>query len=308
MDNMNDVLITGGSGLVGSAIEGGLKPSSKELNLMKYNDIVEFIKDNGIKRIIHCAAKVGGIKANMECLADFYYENMMMNTQLLHAAKETGVSKVVSVMSTCIFPDDAVYPLRIEHIHDGEPPQSHYAYSYTKRMLEVQARAYRDQYGCNFVNVVPCNVYGPRDNYNLNDSHVIPALIHKFYLAKKNNTKMEVWGDGSPQREFIYSKDLAFILVEVLKNYDNRKPLVVSPDEFVSIKDVVNQLCGIFDFDGEIVYQGQKMNGQIKKPSDNTQMKKFLMGYCPNFKFTDFTTGLNESTEWFQKNYERARK
>ena len=305
---MHDVLVTGGSGLVGSAIQGGLKPSSRELNLLNYNDIVRFIKDNGVKRIIHCAAKVGGIKANMDYLADFYYENMMMNTQLLHAAKETGVSKVVSVMSTCIFPDDAVYPLRIEHIHDGEPPQSHYAYSYAKRMLEVQSRAYRDQYGCNFVNVVPCNVYGPRDNYNLNDSHVIPALIHKFYLAKKNNTRMEVWGDGSPQREFIYSKDLAFILVEVLKNYDNRKPLVVSPDEFVSIKDVVNQLCDIFDFEGEIIYQGQKMNGQIKKPSDNTQMKKFLMGYCPDFKFTDFTTGLNESTEWFQNNYERARK
>jgi len=211
-------------------------------------------------------------------------------------------------MSTCIFPDDAVYPLSVEHIHDGEPPQSHYAYSYTKRMIEVQSRAYRDQYGCNFVNVVPCNIYGPRDNYNLNNSHVIPALIHKFYLAKKNNTIMEVWGDGSPQREFIYSKDLAFILVEVLKKYDNRKPLVVSPDEFVTIKDVVNQLCDIFDFEGEIVYQGQKMNGQIKKPSDNTQMKKFLMDYCPNFNFTDFTTGLNESTEWFQKNYKGARK
>lgn len=308
MDNMSDVLITGGSGLVGSAINGGIKPSSKELNLMNYNDIVKFIKENKVKKIIHCAAKVGGIKANMNFLADFYYENIIMNTHLLHAAKETGVLKVVSVMSTCIFPDDAVYPLKIEHIHDGEPPQSHYAYSYAKRMLEVQSRAYRDQYGCNFVNVVPCNVYGPRDNYNLNDSHVIPALIHKFYLASKNKTHMEVWGDGSPQREFIFSKDLAFILVEVLKNYDNKKPLVVSPDEFVSIKDVVDQLAKIYNFSGDILYQGQQMNGQIKKPSDNTQMKNFLLSYCPDFKFINFKNGILESVNWFNNNYEKARK
>jgi GDP-L-fucose synthase len=308
MDNMNDVLVTGGNGLVGSAIDGGIKPSSKELNLMNYNDIVNFIKKNKIKKIIHCAAKVGGIKANMDFLADFYYENVIMNTHLLHAAKETGVAKVVSVMSTCIFPDDAVYPLKIEHIHDGEPPQSHYAYSYAKRMLEVQSRAYRDQYGCNFVNVVPCNVYGPKDNYNLNDSHVIPALIHKFYLAKNNKTQMEVWGDGSPQREFIFSKDLAFILVEVLKNYDNKKPLVISPDEFVSIKNVVDKLAQIYNFNGDIIYQGQKMNGQIKKPSDNTEMKKFLSTYCPDFNFTNFEDGIMESVNWFINNYETVRK
>ena len=306
---MNETLITGGSGLVGSAIKGGVKPRSSELNLLNYNDICNYIKENNITKIIHCAAKVGGIKANSDCLADFYHENIVMNTNLLHAAKETNVEKVVSVLSTCIFPENVVYPLQVEHMHDGQPPESHYAYAYAKRMLEVQSRAYRDQYGCDFVSVVPCNVYGPRDNYNLNDSHVIPALIHKFYVAKASNTHVDVWGDGTPQREFIYSYDLARFLVTTLKNYSGTKPIVFSPDTFVKISDVVDTLVEIFNFEGDVNYLGQTFqNGQIKKPSDNTKMKEFLSQYDPEFTFTDFREGLEKSVDWFVTNYEIARK
>lgn len=306
---MSNTLITGGRGLVGSAINGGLKPTSNELNLLNYNEILKYIHKNKITKIIHCAAKVGGIKVNSECPADFYYENVLMNTNLLHAAKETGVEKVVSVLSTCIFPENIDFPLKAEYIHDGEPPKSHYAYAYAKRMIEVQSRAYRDQYGCNFITVVPCNIYGPRDNYNLNDAHVIPALIHKFYKAKINNTSVEVWGDGTAQREFVYSYDFARFLVTVLKNYNDPKPIVFSPDTFVKISDVVDNLVEIFNFGGKIKYLGKSFqNGQIKKESDNTKMKEFLSQYDSKFIFTDFREGLNKSVDWFIKNYDIARK
>jgi GDP-L-fucose synthase len=207
-----NTLVTGGSGLVGSAINAKFKPPRSELDLLGSPDtIYEYIKDNNIDSIVHCAAKVGGVGANQDNLGDFFHQNITMNTVLLDCAYKAGVNKVVSFMSTCIFPDDATYPLTPSQIHMGEPHPSNYGYAYAKRMLEVQSRAYRDQYGCNFITVIPCNIYGPNDNFDLESGHVIPALIHKCFLAKENNTNFEVWGTGKPYREFIYSKDVAKI-------------------------------------------------------------------------------------------------
>ena len=188
-----NTLVTGGNGLVGSTIESTFKPTSKRLNLMNIDNIIRYITINKIDSIIHCAAKVGGIKSNMEHLGEFFYENIIINSNVLEAARHCGVEKVVSFMSTCVFPDDASYPLSPDQIHNGEPHPSNYSYAYAKRMLEVQSRAYREQYGCNFVTVIPCNIYGPNDNFDLDNSHVIPGLIHKCYLAKQNNTNFFIW-------------------------------------------------------------------------------------------------------------------
>ena len=298
-----NTLVTGGSGLVGSAIESYFKPSSKQLNLMHVEDIIRYITLNKIDSIIHCAAKVGGIKANSDHLGEFFYKNVIMNTNLLHAAHETGVKKVVSFMSTCVFPDDVEYPLTPCQIHMGEPHPSNYSYAYAKRMLEVQSRAYRDQYGSNFVTVIPCNIYGPNDNFNLDSGHVIPSLIHKCYLAKQNNTDFEIWGTGKAYREFIYSKDVAYIAQWVLENYNECESLIISPDEEISIATIAQEIAWRMGFEGNIVYNGMR-DGQLKKPSNNMTLKHLL----PDYKFVPIEVGLRRTIEWFIENYEKARK
>ncbi len=296
-------MVTGGGGLVGSAIESDFKPSSKELNLFNLGDIVDYLQENRIDNVIHCAAKVGGIKANSEKLADFFYDNTLMNTNLLEAARLCRLEKVVSFMSTCVFPADAEYPLQSDRIHDGEPHQSNYAYAYAKRMLEVQSRAYRDQYDCNFVTVIPCNIYGPNDNFSMDSGHVIPSLIHKCYLARENGTDLEVWGTGRPYREFIYSKDVAEAAVWALDNYDDPEPLIISPNEEISIATLASAICYRMGFKGRIVFN-QKMDGQMRKPSDNSKLLS-LMG---DYKFVPIEIGLTKTIEWFEENYREARK
>ena len=298
-----NTLVTGGSGLVGSAIESVYKPSSEYVNLMHVEDIIRYISRNKIDSIIHCAAKVGGIKANSDHLGEFFYKNVIMNTNLLHAAHECGVKKVVSFMSTCVFPDEVEYPLTTQQMHQGEPHSSNYAYAYAKRMLEVQSRAYRDEYGSNFVTVIPCNIYGPNDNFNLDSGHVIPSLIHKCYLAKQNNTDFEIWGTGKAYREFIYSKDVANLTQWALEHYDSEEPLIISPDEEISIATIAQEIAWRMNFEGAIVYN-QEMDGQLRKPSDNSRLKEML----PDFKFTPIEEGLQESINWFTENYEKVRK
>ena len=298
-----NTLVTGGSGLVGSAIESNFKPSSEYVNLMHVEDIIRYISRNKIDSIIHCAAKVGGIKANSDHLGEFFYKNVIMNTNLLHAAHECGVKKVVSFMSTCVFPDDVEYPLTPCQIHMGEPHPSNYAYAYAKRMLEVQSRAYRDQYGSNFITVIPCNIYGPNDNFNLDSGHVIPSLIHKCYLAKQNNTDFEIWGTGQAYREFIYSNDVSYIAQWVLENYNEYEPLIISPDEEISIATIAQEIAWRMGFEGNIVYNGMR-DGQLRKPSNNMTLKHLL----PDYKFDPIEEGLQQSIDWFIENYEKARK
>jgi len=297
-----NTLITGGSGLVGSTIESKFKPSHDYVDLMDINWITRYITQNKIDSIIHCAAKVGGIKANSEHLGEFYYDNITINANVLEAARLTGVKKVVSFLSTCVFPDNAVYPLSPEQMHQGEPHSSNYAYAYTKRMLEVQSRAYRDQYGCNFVTVIPCNIYGPNDNFNLDSGHVIPSLIHKCYIAKENNTDFEIWGTGKPYREFIYSKDVGYITEWVLENYDDPEPLIISPDEEINIAVLAQDIAWKMGFEGNIVFNQEK-DGQFRKPSDNSKLKSLF----PNYKFVPIEIGLHKTIEWFKENYDKAR-
>ena len=295
-------LVTGGKGLVGSAIESDYKPTRKAVNLADVSSIVQYITRNEIDSIIHCAAKVGGIKANSEHLGEFYYENIIMNSNVLEAARIAGVTKVVSFMSTCVFPDDATYPLTTEQIHNGEPHPSNYAYAYAKRMLEVQSRAYRDQYGCNFITVIPCNIYGPNDNFNLDTSHVVPALIRKCYEAKENGTDFEVWGTGKAYREFVYVDDVAKIVQWALENYDDPEPLIISPNREISIATVAQEIAWRVGYTESIVYN-QKMDGQLRKPSDNSKLKSLL----PNFKFTPIEEGLQETIDWYAKNEYKVR-
>jgi len=235
---------------------------------------------------------------------EFFYENIMINTNVLEACRRVGVKKVVSFLSTCVFPDDVEYPLTEKKIHMGEPHNSNYPYAYAKRMLDVQSRAYNEQYGTNYVCVIPTNIYGPNDNFDIQNGHVLPSLIHKCYLAKQNNTDLEVWGSGKPLREFIYSEDVGKLTEWALGNYEEEEPIIFSTSNEISIGNVVEIVVNCIDFKGKVIFDKEKPDGQFRKPSDNSKLKSYL----PDFKFTSIEEGIKKSVEWFMENYRIIRK
>jgi GDP-L-fucose synthase len=298
------VLITGGGGMVGSAMESPIKLTREYCDLTnprQTNSLFRAIKPDGI---IHCAGKVGGIGGNSNYKGEYFYNNIMINTNVIEAARQAGVKNLVAFLSTCVFPDKVNYPLTVDQVHLGEPHESNYPYAYAKRMADIQIRAYREQYGLNYTSIIPSNIYGPNDNFNLDHGHVMPMLIHKLYLAKKNKTDFTVWGSGKPLREFIYSKDIAKIAEWALFNYEGTEPLIVSGDEEISIKDLVGLLVDEFKFKGKVKFDKTKPDGQLRKPSDNSKIKELL----PDFEYTPFEQGIKETVNWFKENYENARK
>ena len=296
-------LITGGSGLVGSTIDAEIKLGSKDGDLRKWSDVKKIFETHRPTHVIHAAARVGGVGGNMKAKGEFFYDNIMINTNVLEACRLYKVEKVVSFLSTCIFPDSVEYPLTEKKIHLGAPHSSNYGYAYAKRMLDVQTEVYRDQYKLDFVSVIPTNIYGLNDNFNLDSGHVIPSLIHKCYLAKKNNTDFKVWGSGKPLREFIYAKDIGKLTKWALENYDESEPIIFSTSHEISIKDLVDLIVNNMGFDGKVVWQDDKPDGQFRKPSCN----KKLMSYVPDFKFTPIEVGLKETIEHFVKTYPNLR-
>jgi len=207
-DSMKKILVTGGKGLVGSAINADIKVG-REFNLTSQIDANKMLAIHKPTHVIHCAGKVGGVGSNIKYKGEFFYDNIMMNTNVIESCRNNNVEKLLSFLSTCIFPDKVDYPLNEKKIHLGPPHFSNDAYAYAKRMADIQIRAYREQYGLNYISVIPTNIYGPNDNFSLEHGHVVPMLIHKLYLAQKNKSDFVVWGTGKPLREFIYSDDIA---------------------------------------------------------------------------------------------------
>jgi len=311
---MGRLLVTGQSGLVGSQFKGDLIAfNSKVCDLRNQKDtdyMFEFYtnkerqKEHAVNRVIHTAAKVGGVGGNMNHKGEFFYDNIMMNTNVIEACRKYNVERLVVFLSTCIFPNDIEYPIRESEVHLGPPHSSNDAYSYAKRMADIQIRAYREQYGLNYTSVVPTNVYGINDNFDIENGHVLPSLIHKCYLARENNTPLTVWGSGKPLREFIYNKDVAKLTEWVLDNYNEDEPIILSTSEEMTIRDVVDVIVELMNFKGEVIFDADKPDGQFRKHSDNTKIKNYL----PNFEFTPFYDGVKETIEWFENNYEKIRK
>jgi GDP-L-fucose synthase len=311
---MGRLLVTGANGLVGSQFNGDVvQITSKICDLRNTKDtdsIFNFYTDKNtqgeqvVDKVIHCAAKVGGVGGNMNYKGEFFYDNIMINTNVIEAARKAGVEKLVAFLSTCVFPNDVEYPLTESKIHLGPPHFSNDAYAYAKRMADVQIRAYREQYGLNYTSVVPTNIYGINDNFNIENGHVIPSLIHKCYIARETNTPLVIWGSGKPLREFIYNKDVAKLTEWVLENYNENEPIILSTSEEISIKDVVGMITELMNFKGEIIFDSTKPNGQYRKPSDNSKIKHYL----PDFKFTPIYDGLKETIKWFESNYNKIRK
>ena len=298
------MLVTGGRGLVGSSLSGDMNRVGSEFDLRDKTVTDKLFSDLSPKNVIHCAARVGGLGGNMNHKGEFFYDNIMMNTNVIESCRVHNVKKLVCFLSTCVFPNDVEYPLTEKKIHLGPPHSTNDSYSYAKRMADIQIRAYREQYGLNYVSVIPTNIYGPNDNFDLANGHVVPSLIHKCYLAKKNNTPFKIWGSGKPLREFIFSKDVGRLTKWVLENYEEEEPIIFSTSQEVSIKDVVDLIVKHMSFNGEVIWESDKPDGQFRKPSDNSK----LLSYLPDFKFTSLDDGLKETIDWFISNYENCRK
>ncbi|XP_043076133.1 GDP-L-fucose synthase-like isoform X1 [Puntigrus tetrazona] len=313
------VLVTGGSGLVGRAIERVVREesrgreeeewiflSSKDANLMSAEETRAVFQKHRPTHVIHLAAMVGGLFRNMRQNLDFWRNNVFINDNVLQAAHEFGVVKVVSCLSTCIFPDKTIYPIDETMIHNGPPHESNFGYAYAKRMIDVQNRAYFQQYGRRYTAVIPTNVFGPHDNYNIEDGHVLPGLIHKTYLAKKEGKPLEVWGSGRALRQFIYSLDLARLFLWVLREYDEVEPIILSvgEEDELSIKFAADAVVEALGFEGDVIYDTSKADGQFKKTASNAKLRRYL----PDFKFTPFRQAIKETCDWFVANYDSARK
>lgn len=317
----NVVLVTGGSGLVGFGIRQALA-NADVAELHKDDEFVFLGSADGDLTdmaacealfekykptyVIHLAAFVGGLFINMAKPVDFYEKNLTMNNNIVKCSHKYGVKKLVSCLSTCIFPDKTTYPIDETMIHNGPPHNSNYAYAHAKRMVDVVNKAYNQQYGSMFTSVIPTNIYGPNDNFHLENSHVIPGLIHKFYNAKQKGENMTVCGTGSPLRQFIYNEDLGKLFLWVLRSYESVEPIILSVDEAaeVSIKDVVETIAKAIDFKGEIIYDTTMADGQFKKTASNEKLRSYL----PEFQFTPFAEGVQKAVNWFIDNYDIARK
>jgi GDP-L-fucose synthase len=316
------VMVTGGSGLVGAAIrqyidderakgdgeqeETWIYLSSKDGDLRNRTETEAVFQKYQPTHVIHLAARVGGLFANMKYKVEFFRENVLINDNIMECCRIYKVQKLVSFLSTCIFPDKTTYPIDETMLHDGPPHSSNEGYAYAKRLIDTMNRAYAEEYGCNFTSIIPTNIYGPHDNFSIDSGHVIPGLIHKCYLAQQKGEPFTIWGSGTPLRQFVYSYDLAVLTVWVLRHYHDPTPITLSVDEQdeVSIKDVALAVAKAFDFKGEVIFDTSKADGQFKKTADN----KKLRSYLPDYKFTTIEDGIQKAVDWFIANYETARK
>jgi GDP-L-fucose synthase len=309
MVKYDNILVTGANGLVGSAIEarGTVYPNvigvGRDYDLLHWVEVDMMMRKHRPDAIIHLAAKVGGVQANMEAPATFFMENVTMNTHILEAARIYSVKRVICFLSTCVFPDPCPLPLEPKSLHLGGPHPSNYGYAFAKRMLAVQCQAYNEEYGTHFLPVIPCNIYGPHDNFNLRSSHVVPALIRKFWDAKQNNQPVTLWGSGRPRREFIYSGDVARLLLDLLDTYTSDEPIILSTGVEHSIRELAEVIAEVIGFKGDIIHDTSKPDGQFSKPSNNGPLRELF----PKFEATPLRDGLTKTVKWFAENYPQGK-
>lgn len=302
------VCVTGGAGFFGSYVINKLEtlgpaeifiPRIEDYDLVNKSDIDRLLHNSNPNIIIHLAALVGGIGANLARPAEFFYVNLMMGVQLMHQAWLQGVEKFVAVGTICAYPEDTPVPFNEDHLWDGYPEETNAPYGLAKKMLLVQAQAYRKQYGFNAIFPLPVNLYGPRDNFNLETSHVIPALIRKCIEAKENDeSQVILWGDGTPTREFLYVEDAAEGLLLATELYNSSEPVNLGSGYEISIFDLAEMIASLTGFNGRIVWDTSKPNGQPRRALDITRAREFF-GFQAK---TPLEEGLKRTIDWYQRN------
>jgi GDP-L-fucose synthase len=302
------ILVTGGAGFLGKQVVAQLLaagaerekisiPRSKDLDLCKWENCQQAVDRQDL--VIHLAAHVGGIGLNKEKPAELFYDNLMMGTQLIHAAYQAGVSKFVCVGTICAYPKFTPVPFKEEDLWIGYPEETNAPYGIAKKALLVQLDAYRQQYDFNGIYLLPVNLYGPGDNFDPRSSHVIPALIRKVHEAKvAGDRSISVWGDGSPTREFIYSDDAARGIVMGAQSYNSSDPVNLGTNREITIKDLITLICKLMDYDGELVWQTDKPNGQPRRCLDTSRAKN-RFGFEAEIGFEE---GLRRTIDWYRAN------
>lgn len=317
------VIVTGGNGFLGSVVVEKLRqreaasiivPTIEEYDLTQGRSIQQLFDDNGLTQVaqpskpvnttgiqtivIHLAALVGGIEANRLRPAEFFYHNLMMGVQLMHEAWQRGVEKFVAIGTICAYPKLTPVPFKEENLWDGYPEETNAPYGLAKKMLLVQAQAYRQQYGFNAIYLLPVNLYGPRDNFDPTTSHVIPALIRKFIDAReKGEDQVVVWGDGSPTREFLYVEDAAEGILLAAERYDNSQPVNLGSGMEISIKDLADMIARLTGFTGKLVWDTTKPNGQPRRSLDTSRAAQYF-GFQAQMPFEE---GLRRTIEWYRQ-------
>lgn len=303
------VLLTGGAGFLGACVLGKLKrlgarevlvPRSRDCDLRDINAVRRLFADHSFNLVIHLAARVGGIGANVKRPAEFFYDNLMMSVPLLHESWKAGVEKFTAVGTVCSYPKFTPLPFSEEDLWNGYPEESNAPYGLAKKMLLVQSQAYREQYGFNSIFLLPANLYGPGDHDDLEDSHVIPALIRKCLEAKKRGEhKIVLWGDGSPTREFLYVEDAAEGILMATELYDKSDPVNLGSSFEISLKDLAETICRETGFDGDIIWDTGMPNGQPRRKLDVRKAEKEF-GFRST---TDFSDGLRRTIDWYGRKY-----
>ena len=301
------VVVTGGAGFLGSFVVDAVKaagakgvfvPRSAEFDLRDSGRIRVLLEQVRPTLVIHLAAKVGGIGANREHPAEFFYDNLMMGVQLLHECWRFGVEKTILVGTICAYPKFAPIPFREESIWNGYPEETNAPYGLAKKMLLVQSQAYRAEYNYNSIFLLPVNLYGPQDNFDPTSSHVIPALIKKCIDARERGAAfIEAWGDGSPTREFLYVEDAARAFVLAAEHYDESEPVNIGSAHEISIKDLTETIARLTGFDGEIRWDTSKPNGQPRRKLDTTRAQR-AFDFCAS---VDFEEGLRRTIAWYEQ-------
>jgi len=313
------VIVTGGAGFLGSFVIEKLKqrgatdifiPRIENYNLVDPNDIkrlyVDALKGVDPKNVIviHLAANVGGIGANREHPADFFYDNLMMGVEMIHQGYKNGIGKFVAIGTVCAYPKFTPVPFKEDDLWIGYPEETNAPYGLAKKMMLVQAQAYRQQYGFNTIFLLPVNLYGPRDNFNLETSHVIPALIRKAVEAgERGDKELQVWGDGSPTREFLYVEDAADGIVAAAENYNGELPVNIGSGYEISIKDLSEMIVRLTGFEGKLAWQTDKPNGQPRRGLDVSRAKE-LFGWGAQVSFEE---GMKRTIEWFKANRDKIK-
>jgi GDP-L-fucose synthase len=301
------ILVTGGNGFLGKQVVAELKaagavpeniftPRSTELNLCELSACKTAVENQDI--VIHLAAHVGGIGLNREKPAELFYDNLMMGTQLIHAAYLAGIEKFVCLGTICAYPKFTPVPFKEEDIWNGYPEETNAPYGIAKKALLVQLQAYRQQYGFNGIYLLPVNLYGPADNFDPRSSHVIPALIRKVHEAQvRGDRQLPVWGDGSPTREFLYSTDAARGIIMGTQSYNDGEPINLGTGLEITIKDLITLICELMGFDGEIVWETEQPNGQPRRCLD-TQRAADAFGFRARVEFRE---GLTNTIAWYRE-------
>lgn len=302
----NRFVVTGGGGFLGSFVVEELRtrgaehlfvPRSEDYDLRDHDAILALLSDARPDIIVHLAAVVGGIGANREHPAEFFYDNLMMGTQLFHEAWQAGVKKFVSIGTVCAYPKFTPVPFREDDLWLGYPEETNAPYGLAKKMLLVQGQAYRQQYGFNSIYLLPTNLYGPRDNFDPASSHVIPALIRKFMEAKdRGDATVTAWGTGSPTREFLYVEDAARGIALATERYDGDEPVNLGSGMEISIKDLTETIAELVGFEGEVVWDDTKPDGQPRRLIDTSRARE-AFGFEAQ---TSFREGLQRTIEWYR--------